>query len=336
MKRLLLISLTVIATLGLVVGLALPGLAKTEDKPDKGYPWSSGRQLLRGEVVEVYYDDNYFTIENEDEGEIETTGFTPGTFDEKAGAEICEVGGKPVIRLFSTTYCSHCVWIKSTFDSVVQEYVDAGKIVAYHWELDTKDNTLTDAVETEVPASEEAVYREFNPKGTIPTFVFGCKYHRVGNGYEQEDDLAHVGVGDAPFFHAVDDRVEVVVGDDDLGGFARHVGTAGPHRHTHLCRAQRRRVIGAVAADCNIVPVALQRLHDVEFLRGFDTREHHRVTGHAVDLGFDRFQREDAPVAVRPGDTGSVESEENKGDADGDTLSEIHVDLLCFDPFGPW
>jgi len=99
------------------------------------------------------------------------------------------VDGKPVIRLFSTTWCPHCVWIKPTFDRVVSEYVSQGKIVAYHWELDTGDNTLTEQVETEVPASEKAVYQKFNPGGTNPTFVFGGKYYRIGNGYEREDSL---------------------------------------------------------------------------------------------------------------------------------------------------
>jgi thiol-disulfide isomerase/thioredoxin len=99
------------------------------------------------------------------------------------------VNGKPVIRLFSTTWCPHCQWIKSTYDSIVKEYADQGKIVAYHWELDTKDNTLTPEVEGSVPASEMAVYQKFNPGGSIPTFVLGGKYYRVGNGYEQEQNL---------------------------------------------------------------------------------------------------------------------------------------------------
>lgn len=99
------------------------------------------------------------------------------------------IDGKPVIRLFSTTWCPHCVWIKSTYDRVVSEYVSQGKIVAYHWELDTGDNTLTNETEKEVPDSEKAVFQKFNPRGTIPTFVFGGKYYRIRNGYETEQDL---------------------------------------------------------------------------------------------------------------------------------------------------
>jgi thiol-disulfide isomerase/thioredoxin len=100
------------------------------------------------------------------------------------------IDGKPVIRLFSTTWCPHCIWIKPTFDRVAKEYADAGKIVAYHWELDTEDNTLTPEVETSVPQSEQAVFQRFNPNQSIPTFVFGGKYYRIGTGYERENDLS--------------------------------------------------------------------------------------------------------------------------------------------------
>ncbi len=115
---------------------------------------------------------------------------TPGiqTFNLRVGP-VCTENGKPIIRLFSTTTCPHCNWIKDTFDQTVKPYVDSGKIVAYHWMLDTGDNTLTQTVETYVPEEEKKIYSEFNPGNTIPTFVFGCKYYRIGNGYEAENDL---------------------------------------------------------------------------------------------------------------------------------------------------
>ncbi|MDP6670189.1 MAG: thioredoxin family protein [archaeon] len=106
-----------------------------------------------------------------------------------SGEDIELIDGKPVIRLFSTTWCPHCKWIKPTYDRVAKEYVDAGKIVAYHWEVDTADDTLTLFPEGGVPATETSVFRKFNPGGSIPTFVFGGKYYRVGNGHERQDDL---------------------------------------------------------------------------------------------------------------------------------------------------
>jgi len=107
-----------------------------------------------------------------------------------SGEPVCTENGKPVIRLFSTTWCPHCKWISETYEKVVKEYVAQGKIVAYHWELDINDNTLTDETESSIPDSENAIYATFNPGGSIPTFVFGCKYYRVGNGHESQNDLA--------------------------------------------------------------------------------------------------------------------------------------------------
>ncbi len=118
-------------------------------------------------------------------------GPTIGTFQSLILEDgICEEDGKPVIRLLSTTWCPHCKWIMPTFDGLMKELVDEDKIVAYHWELDTGDNTLTEEVETSVPAEDQEYYKLFNERGSIPTFIFGCKYFRIGNGYESADDLA--------------------------------------------------------------------------------------------------------------------------------------------------
>mgnify|MGYP002639054263 FL=1 len=96
--------------------------------------------------------------------------------------------GKPYVILVSTTWCPHCTWIKDTFDGLANgEYADL--INLQHWELDTFDNTLTSEIETEVPLYVMEMYEKYNPSGTIPTFIFGGKYSRTGNGYEAEDDL---------------------------------------------------------------------------------------------------------------------------------------------------
>lgn len=121
------------------------------------------------------------------EGEITASSIT--TFD-ATGDERCEEDGKPVIYLFSTTWCSHCKWVGPTFDKVALEYVDKGLIKAYHWHIDNGDDTLTTAVETEVPAEHMAIYQKYNPRGSIPTFVMGCEYSRVGNGHEATDDVS--------------------------------------------------------------------------------------------------------------------------------------------------
>ncbi len=103
--------------------------------------------------------------------------------------EICLQDDKPIIRLFATTWCPHCGWIRDTYKNVVNEYTDQGKIVAYLWEVDIGDNSLTDELEIVVPESEKELFRKYNPQQSIPTFVFGCKYLRIGNAYEDQDDL---------------------------------------------------------------------------------------------------------------------------------------------------
>src|SRR3989338_219549 len=112
------------------------------------------------------------------------------TFSTTSG-DICKTPeGKPKVYLFSTTWCPHCKWVKDTFDKVAIEYGQQGKIAPNHWEIDTGDDTLTFEEEKSVPEEDMAIFKEFNPQGSIPTFVFGCKYYRVGNGYEQQDDKA--------------------------------------------------------------------------------------------------------------------------------------------------
>jgi hypothetical protein len=55
--------------------------------------------------------------------------------------------------------------------------------------LDLQDDTLTKNAELSVPDEEMLVYQKYNSEGTVPTFVFGCKYVRTGNGFERKNDL---------------------------------------------------------------------------------------------------------------------------------------------------
>ncbi|NMA44532.1 MAG: hypothetical protein GX950_01825 [Candidatus Diapherotrites archaeon] len=96
---------------------------------------------------------------------------------------VCAIDGKPIIRLYSTTGCPHCKWINDTYNNTVNEYANQGKIIAHHYEFDTNKDTLNPEI-SGISPQEEALFLEFNPRGTIPTFIFGCKYYRIGNGYE--------------------------------------------------------------------------------------------------------------------------------------------------------
>jgi hypothetical protein len=72
---------------------------------------------------------------------------------------------------------------------VAKEYVDAGKIVAMHWDVDIKDDQFTPKIDDDFPTAELELFQSVNANGTIPTYLFGCKYYRVGNGFETQDDL---------------------------------------------------------------------------------------------------------------------------------------------------
>jgi len=124
------------------------------------------------------------------------------------GATICKENEKPIIRMYGTTWCPHCQWIKKTFDETVKKYVDENKIVAYHWELDIKDNLLTPTLEGNVPKLEASVFKQFNPGGGVPAFVFGCKYVRIGNGFEKDKTDAELALEKKEFIEMIEKTIK--------------------------------------------------------------------------------------------------------------------------------
>ena len=126
----------------------------------------------------------YFTYDDPDD--TEHTNIATFTY---SGSDICLADGKPVIRMYSTTRCPHCAWIKDTYERVVMEYAEEEKIVAYHWELDINDDTLTPEYEEVIPDSEWAEFRRISGSG-VPAYSMGCRYVRIGNGHERQSDLA--------------------------------------------------------------------------------------------------------------------------------------------------
>jgi len=71
---------------------------------------------------------------------------------------------------------------------VAKYYVSQDKIKAKLWELDTKDDLMTETKETSMPESEKQIFIQFSPQSNVPAFVFGCKYYRIGNAYEATGD----------------------------------------------------------------------------------------------------------------------------------------------------
>lgn len=115
------------------------------------------------------------------------------TFD-KTGLEACTSDdGKPVLFLFSSTSCSHCEWAGEVFDFIAQYYMASGLVEAHHYDVKSGDDLLTEEVETQIPPAHLQIKEHGDPKGLVPYYNFSCKYERLGNGYEKDDDLAAEG-----------------------------------------------------------------------------------------------------------------------------------------------
>jgi len=102
-----------------------------------------------------------------------------------SGEDICYEDGKPVIRMYVSSGCGYCKWNKPIFEKVMKEYMDADKIVVYLWE-DGK-NIISEEQE-EMPNEEFTLMQKYNPSGSVPTFIMGCKYYRVGASYSRYEN----------------------------------------------------------------------------------------------------------------------------------------------------
>src|SRR5690606_21162878 len=71
---------------------------------------------------------------------------------------LCTENGKPVVFMFSATWCPHCQWVGDTFNSWAKEQKD---VVVYRYEVDTDENPLTG--EKGIPDEHMNIYKEFNP-----------------------------------------------------------------------------------------------------------------------------------------------------------------------------
>jgi len=143
-------------------------------------------EQLKSKADIVLYPEETDTVLYPEEEDIELYTEEETTFKTTTD-EICKKDGKPVIRMFSASIDYHSKWVTDSFNEIVNEY--EGRIMAHNWEIDSGDDLLTEKIEEKIPKAEFDIYRKYNNAGTVPTFVFGCKYTRIGNGYEAEDDL---------------------------------------------------------------------------------------------------------------------------------------------------
>ncbi|MBU0615744.1 MAG: SurA N-terminal domain-containing protein [Nanoarchaeota archaeon] len=109
-----------------------------------------------------------------------------GKFQE-TGDGLCANDGSPIIRMYSTTRCSVCNKISATFDSLAKEYPE---LDIAHWQLDTGDNTITEAMEEGITKEDLEIFKKYSKDSSVPALVFGCKYVKIGNVQELTKEKA--------------------------------------------------------------------------------------------------------------------------------------------------
>ena len=116
----------------------------------------------------------------------------------------------------------------------------------------------------------------------------------------EADVLLEVVVEAAADLDGLDDRGEVVVGEDHRRGFLRDLGAGDPHRDPDVGPLQRRRVVHAVAGHRDDVALALERVDEPDLVLGRDARD----DADAVDLrrraSSSLIAANSAPVIARP------------------------------------
>jgi len=98
-------------------------------------------------------------------------GTTLGEFTEYE-AEICLEDGKPIVYFFGSSGCPHCGWEHPVLEKAAAKF---GDLIAFHNNMDSQEDM--------------DVFTFYNPRGSVPTVVLGCKYGRVGSGESDGEEL---------------------------------------------------------------------------------------------------------------------------------------------------
>jgi len=147
------------------------------------------KEKLIGENENLLFDANDETFQEYINGLMDSSNIEifPENIDksilkafEATQDEICNEE-KPVVRLYTTSWCEVCYDSAQVFNDLVKEFVENDEINAIHWSLDTGDNFMTIKKEKGIPENEAALFKKYSPNNLVPTVVLGCKYKRVGS-----------------------------------------------------------------------------------------------------------------------------------------------------------
>jgi len=159
-------------------------------------------------------------------------------FTESVGHDLCvDEETRPMIFMFSETWCSYCEQLRPIYTSTVGEYHDQGLVTGVLWQMEEGDDLFTTGHDGGMPSNEYELLLEFNPYASSPTFVFGCRYYLVGApgmdiaGWEQRYDQEFREVMDEVLALTCTDTCETLgydCGMQDVCGVEQSCGICGP------------------------------------------------------------------------------------------------------------
>jgi len=124
-----------------------------------------------------------YIAELREEAEITIPSALPRNEFTMTTEELCTKGDLPIIRVYTSSSCIKC----QNSLNVLADAVDDMEVILYAWELDTGDNLMTEELEESMPKEEFDILLRYNEKAAVPSYVFGCKYVRIGNLFEDFD-----------------------------------------------------------------------------------------------------------------------------------------------------
>ena len=134
--------------------------------------------------VEALINSSYIKISPENIDKLVLRSF------EMTDDESCKIEEKPIIRIYTTSFCEVCKESGKLFQDSVVKFIADESVQARHWSLDSGDNLLTVIEEGGVPEEEVALFKKYSPNKLVPTVVIGCKYKHVGEfGIQERDEF---------------------------------------------------------------------------------------------------------------------------------------------------
>lgn len=90
---------------------------------------------------------------------------TIGNFLIDSNSEVCTELDRPVVYIFGSQNCPHCLWEDPIIKNVTSNFRG---FISFHENVDN--------------SNDREIFSKYSTQGYIPLVVIGCKYYRIGSG----------------------------------------------------------------------------------------------------------------------------------------------------------